>query len=111
MQISKIIIKDVTLLKIIGNLDIETAFILKQEIIKMESVNIKKAILDLSELELIDSTGVATIVSFFKRIKIQGGNFTIVNITGQPKEIFNLLGLEKAFDISLSIEEAIEKLV
>jgi anti-sigma B factor antagonist len=110
IQINKVVVKNVTVLKLIGNLDIETAPTLRQEIKKMEITNSKKAVLDLSELELIDSTGVGAIVSFFKRLKVQGGDLKIAHVTGQPKEILNLLGLDKAFDIKLSVEEAVRKL-
>ena len=104
------VVKDVTVLKLIGNLDIETAPDLRREMKHMESTSSKKAVLDLSELELIDSTGVGSIVSFFKRLKVMQGDLKIANVQGQPKEIFNLLGLDRAFDISNTVEQAVKKL-
>lgn len=99
----------VMVLKVKGNLDAMTAPEIRQEIEKIVDENCLKVVVDLSDLQLIDSSGVGAIVSLFKRIRTKGGNVKIAGIQGQPKEIFRLLGLEKAFGISKTVEEAIEK--
>jgi anti-sigma B factor antagonist len=55
---------------------------------------------DLSELRLIDSSGVGLIVSLYKRVRANGGQVKFVGVTAQPLVIFKLLRLDRAFDIS-----------
>ena len=52
---------------------------------------------DLAELHQIDSTGVGALVSLFKRIRAYGGVFTIANLRGQPRGIFEILRLDRVF--------------
>lgn len=54
---------------------------------------------DLSELRLIDSSGVAALVSLYKRVRARGNMVRFVNVTAQPLAIFKLLRLDRAFEI------------
>ena len=55
---------------------------------------------DLSELRLIDSSGVGAMVSLYKRIRANGGEVRFVGVTAQPLVIFKLLRLDRAFDLT-----------
>lgn len=55
---------------------------------------------DLSELKLVDSSGVGVIVSLYKRCKAFGGTVRVEGLTGQPLAIFKLLKLDRVFDLS-----------
>ena len=55
---------------------------------------------DLSELRLIDSSGVGLIVSLYKRVRANGGQVKFVGVTAQPLVIFKLLRLDRAFELS-----------
>jgi anti-sigma B factor antagonist len=57
-------------------------------------------IVDLSELRLIDSSGVGAMVSLYKRIRALGGAVEFVGVTAQPLVIFKLLRLDRAFELS-----------
>ncbi|MBK8480873.1 MAG: STAS domain-containing protein [Proteobacteria bacterium] len=61
---------------------------------------------DLRSLETIDSSGVGAIISLFKRLRLKGGDLRIARLRGQPKEIFRLLRLDRAFDLYETLEEA-----
>ncbi|AKU98423.1 hypothetical protein AKJ09_05087 [Labilithrix luteola] len=50
---------------------------------------------DFDEVSLLDSCGVAAIVSLWKRIKAQGGSVVIVRAHGQPLMVLKLLKLER----------------
>jgi anti-sigma B factor antagonist len=67
-------------------------------------------ILDLRELEFIDSSGVGAIVALFKRLRVIGGGLTIAGLGGQPKEIFRILRLERAFDILPTVADAARRI-
>jgi anti-sigma B factor antagonist len=55
---------------------------------------------DLSELRLIDSSGVGVMVSLYKRVRANGGEVKFVGVTAQPLIIFKLLRLDRAFELS-----------
>lgn len=67
-----------------------------------------KVVIDMSAVRVIDSSGVAVVVSLFKRLKALGGSLRVSGLEGQPREIFHLLRLEKAMPIYSSAHEALK---
>ena len=100
---------DVVVLKLKGNLDALTAQDLRPVIDELVSNRTTQVIFDLGELTLIDSSGVGAIVSLFKRVRLLGGDVKIARLTNQPKEIFRLLRLDRAFELFETVEEAEQK--
>lgn len=97
---------DITVLSISGNLDSLTVPEVRPVIEKIVASGIRKVALELSGLEVIDSSGIGAIVSLFKRVRGMSGDVKIVGVRGQPREILRLLGLERAFDIVPTLDEA-----
>lgn len=91
-----------------GQLDALTAANMKPVAEELLSSNMCKVVFDLDELSLIDSSGIGAVVSVFKRARAQGGDAKIANLDNQPKEVFKILGLDKAIDIFESVEQAVE---
>jgi anti-sigma B factor antagonist len=52
---------------------------------------------DLSGLDLIDSSGVAGLVALYKRVRAQGGQVIVSGARDQPLAIFKLLRMDKVF--------------
>jgi anti-sigma B factor antagonist len=50
---------------------------------------------ELSALRVIDSSGVGTLVSLYKRVRAYGGQMTVVGLRDQPLAIFKLLRLDR----------------
>lgn len=97
---------DITVLSVTGNLDSLTVPEIRPEIEKIVATSVRKVALEMSSLEVIDSSGIGAIVSLFKRVRGLGGDVKIVAVRGQPREILRLLGLERAFDIVATLDEA-----
>ncbi len=102
-------LEDVEVLTLKGNLDALTAPELRPTIDELVAHRKIKVIFDLRELTLIDSSGVGAIVSLFKRVRMLGGDVKIACLANQPKEIFRLLRLDRAFDLFETVEEAKSK--
>ena len=100
---------DVEILTLKGNLDALTAPELRPTIDELVASRKTKVVFNLGELTLIDSSGVGAIVSLFKRVRMLGGDVKIACLANQPKEIFRLLRLDRAFDLFESVEEARSK--
>jgi anti-sigma B factor antagonist len=67
---------------------------------------VNKVVVDISEVKTIDSSGVAVIVSLFKRLRAVGGGVRVAGLHGQPKEIFHFLRLDQALPIFASVDDA-----
>ncbi len=88
-----------TSLSVRGSLDINTAPQLAEEIDKIVASKPKKVSVDLSGLDLIDSSGVAALVKLYKGIRAHGGAVAMIGARDQPLAIFKLLRMDKVFNL------------
>ncbi|MCT4507222.1 MAG: STAS domain-containing protein [Tepidibacter sp.] len=82
-----------------GEIDIYTANELKDSLIESVSSNTKDIILNASNLEYIDSTGLGVLIGILKRLKINEKDIYIINAKQNVKKIFNITGLDKIFKV------------
>ena len=88
-----------TRLTIRGQLDINSAPALAAEIDKIVASKPERVEVDLSSLELIDSSGVAALVKLYKGVRSAGGAVSISGARDQPLAIFKLLRMDKVFSM------------
>jgi anti-sigma B factor antagonist len=90
---------DVSNLRIAGTLDVNTAPELAPAIDKLVEERRTRVVVDLSGLDLIDSSGVAALVALYKRSRAHGGQVSVQGARDQPLAIFKLLRMDKVFTI------------
>ena len=90
---------DGTTLMVRGSLDINSAPALSEEIDKIVATRPGKVVVDLSQLDLIDSSGVAALVKLYKGVRNTGGALAITGARDQPLAIFKLLRMDKVFNL------------
>lgn len=88
-----------TRLTIRGTLDINSAPQLGEEIDRMLATKPGHVAVDLSGLDLIDSSGVAALVKLYKGVRSGGGTVAIAGARDQPLAIFKLLRMDKVFNL------------
>jgi anti-sigma B factor antagonist len=88
-----------TRLTLRGSLDINTAPQLAEEIDRLVAQKPAKVVVDLSPLDLIDSSGVAALVKLYKHMRAAGGALVVTGARDQPLAIFKLLRMDKVFDL------------
>jgi anti-sigma B factor antagonist len=88
-----------TSLVIRGSLDINSAPQLAEEIDKLVIAKVKRVNVDLSALDLIDSSGVAALVKLYKGVRGHGGHVEMTGARDQPLAIFKLLRMDKVFNL------------
>lgn len=88
---------DVTSLRISGTLDVLTAPSLGATIDQLVEQRRMRVTVDLSGLDLIDSSGVAVLVALYKRVRAAGGQVVVTGARDQPLAIFKLLRMDKVF--------------
>lgn len=82
-----------------GSLDINTAPQLAEEIDRLVAQKPAKVIVDLSPLDLIDSSGVAALVKLYKNMRAVGGSLVVTGARDQPLAIFKLLRMDRVFNL------------
>jgi anti-sigma B factor antagonist len=90
---------DDTTLVVRGSLDINSAPALAEEIDRIVATRPTKVVVDLSMLDLIDSSGVAALVKLYKGVRNTNGLMTISGARDQPLAIFKLLRMDKVFNL------------
>ena len=55
--------------------------------------------LDLHDVTFLDSSGIGSIVLLYKRLKATGGDLAITAVSGQPRELMQLLRIDQAIAI------------
>jgi anti-anti-sigma factor len=83
-----------------GELDGATAKELEAEFIRIEATSVSRIVLDLRELEFIDSTGLAVIMRAHERGNRDGHILRVLRPNGQVGRVFDLCDLDQvlAFD-------------
>lgn len=89
-----------TFLRIRGELDALSAPELRPVLDKLVDGRHADIAVDLSDLRLIDSSGVGALVSLYKRVRAQGGNVRFTGVRAQPLVIFKLLRLDVVFGLA-----------
>jgi anti-sigma B factor antagonist len=89
--------QDGVVLKLTGSLDAMTAPELLPTIDRLVEEKRTRVTVNLEELDLIDSSGVAAIVALYKRTRSNGGRVTVTGARDQPLAIFKLLRMDRVF--------------
>ena len=95
-----------TLLSIGGDLDVLGAPELRQGVVTALNDGIREMILDVSELDFVDSFGIGVIVGALKRVRQRGGELLLVCPAPRIRRVFELCDLDRIFVLHDSVEEA-----
>jgi anti-sigma B factor antagonist len=96
-----------TILKFEGSLDALTVPEVRPQVDLLVERGGIRVVVDMTGVSTIDSSGVAIIVSLFKRLRSLGGAVRVAGVNGQPKEIFHFLRLEQALAIFPTVDDAL----
>lgn len=82
-----------------GNLYVEEATELRENLLKQIDGGIHSIYLELYDLDYIDSSGLGVLIAIHKRCIQKGGSVKIKGLKGKIKELFELTRLTKVFEI------------
>ena len=98
---------NVSVLSLKGRLDLASGTSLKEEIKKLFDSDCTSIHLDLSNVDFINSSGLGTLVSVMKEVRLRKGRLTLSNLANYVKEIFEITQLSHIFEIFETEQEAI----
>jgi anti-sigma B factor antagonist len=86
--------------RLIGELDMASAPVLKTELASLAARGVRTVIVDLDQLDFIDSSGLSVLIAGLKRLREGGGTLTIRSPSARAKRVFEIAGLTQLFAIS-----------
>ncbi|HHE65263.1 MAG: anti-sigma factor antagonist [Candidatus Cloacimonadota bacterium] len=97
------------IINISGRLDASNSSELKESFLSYlgDTVNF---VLNCSELEFIDSTGLGAIISILKRSTEKNGDIVIANLQQKPAMLFEITRAYKIFEVFDDLDKAVEAL-
>jgi stage II sporulation protein AA (anti-sigma F factor antagonist) len=99
--------KGAYLLVVRGELDISVASKFR-ELVAATPPDVTTLVMDLSELEFIDSSGLQVLLEEQKRLDASGGKLVIVSADPKMHDLFRLTGVDKMCTVVSSRTEAVE---
>lgn len=94
------------LMEVVGEMDIYTSPSLRSEIFQRIRSGNHKILLDLSELEYLDSTGLGALTECLRRLQDCGGDLRLLSPTSAFLRLLNLTELSDSFIVYQNIQEA-----
>ena len=82
-----------------GSIYVEEAAQIRESLIGYIEKGHKTFVIDLGNVDYIDSSGLGTLVAIQKRALQNGGSVIIKNLKGLVKDLFELTRLTKVFEI------------
>ncbi|HUW68809.1 MAG TPA: anti-sigma factor antagonist [bacterium] len=90
-----------------GEMDLYNSYKLKELVMKMLEKKVEHFIINLENVDYIDSSGIGALIYICSTIKKMNLRLIITNIHGSVKKVIELTKLMGYFPITNSIEEAI----
>jgi anti-sigma B factor antagonist len=100
---------DASVLALRGEIDVYTAPRLRQAIVDLVDGGAKRIVVDMEKVDFLDSTGLGVLVEGLKRVKTREGSLSIVATQDKILKIFDITGLNKAFPIHPSVDDALKE--
>ena len=95
-----------TVVPLSGDIDLASAPALRSRLADATQDAPARVILDLSELDFIDSTGLGVLVGTLRRVRGTGGDIRIAGARAGIERVFSVTGLDRVFGLYESIEDA-----
>lgn len=95
-------------LKLQGTLNLHNVPELKSHIDDILHGTCRIAVLDMEELEEIDSSGIGAIVSLLKRMRTQKRDVRIYRLRGTVQKLFQMLRLDKSMEVYDDLDKAMD---
>jgi len=99
MEISMEEKNGISIFRMIGDIDINTAPELKTSFDDRAKGSGVKVILNLKKVDYVDSSGLATMVEILKGLRNSNGKLKLTNLSAKVKGLFEITKLTQLFDI------------
>ncbi|BDC95771.1 MULTISPECIES: anti-sigma factor antagonist [Treponema] len=98
---------EVYIIDVNGEMDLYNSYKLKELVTKMLEKNVKSFIINLEQVDYIDSSGIGALIYICSTLKKMNLKLAISNVHGSVKKVIELTKLTGYFPIANSLEEAL----
>ncbi len=95
-----------TVLSIAGELDVVGAPELRQAVVSAVAGGVRRLILDLSQVDFLDSFGIGVVVGALKRLRQRGGDLEVVCPVPRIRRVFEICDLDRVMALHRSVDRA-----
>jgi anti-sigma B factor antagonist len=95
------------LFKLRGSLDIATSPTVRAALVDAADQGSKEIVVDLTQLEFLDSTGLGALIGAHRRATEHGGSLRLVVHEGAISRLLNITGLIRVFAVYHDLEDAL----
>lgn len=91
-----------------GAIDLYTAGILRDELARLDATGSHRVVVDMTDLDFLDSTGLGVLIGGRKAVTAHGGVLKLVCPQERFRKLFRITSLDKVFPIFASLSEALD---
>lgn len=100
-------VQGIPVVHVVGEVDVYTAPGMKAAINEVVAGGAKNVILDLHEVEYMDSSGFGVLLGITKRLRPQGGGISLVGCSRAIRRLLTITRLESIFAMYDTVDEAV----
>lgn len=89
-----------------GECDMATAPQLREALLPLRGPEVGEVLVEASELEFMDSTGLGVLIGCLKRLRESGGSLKIVGAGGPVRRVLQITGIDQIIPLHDSLEAA-----
>lgn len=95
---------DVAILSLRGEVDVSQATVLRDKLLEIINQGNGRLLVDMSQVEYIDSSGLSVLVAAHRKCQGKGGMMGLVNPQKPVQQVFQLTRMDKLFNVYPTVE-------
>lgn len=96
---------DWSVVRVAGEIDIATAPALRERLMALTARRSPRVVVDMGDVDFIDSTGLGVLIGVLKRVRSYGGELHLVCDVDRVVRVFEITGLDAVFTLHSSMDE------
>ncbi|TVP66527.1 MAG: anti-sigma factor antagonist [Nitriliruptor sp.] len=97
-----------TVVTLSGQLDVATAPDLRQALQEAQYAGAHRVVVDLADLQFLDSFGLGVLVGALRRARLHGGRLVLAGANGRIREILEVTGLDRTFQLTDDVAAVVD---
>ena len=107
LEIPDVDVEGWTVVAASGEIDVATAPALRDRLTELVEAGTAHLIVDLEDVDFLDSTGLGVLVGGVRRARSEGGDLRLVCTNTRILKVFEATGLQDVFTIGATIDDAV----
>ncbi len=97
-----------TVVVLSGQLDVATAPDLRQALQEAQYAGAHRVVVDLADLQFLDSFGLGVLVGGLRRARLHGGRLVLAAANDRIRRILEVTGLDRTFQLTEDVAEVLD---